>query len=125
MTTPADEIAAAAARLRTLAADAADTSGSSKWEASRIFPEYPDSTATRLRANSGGPLLHGGGGKHPAPMVTAPVGDYIAAMDPTVGLALAAWLDSWAGVELRESATMQEDARHALAVARAINGAQQ
>lgn len=34
------------------------------------------------------------------------------------------WLESWTGVELRESATMQEDARHALTIARAINGGQ-
>jgi hypothetical protein len=37
---------------------------------------------------------------------------------------LAAWLDSWGLVDLREHAAMQEDARHALAIARAINGEQ-
>lgn len=41
---------------------------------------------------------------------------------PNVGNALAKWLDSWTGIELRESATMQEDARHALTVARAVLG---
>lgn len=35
---------------------------------------------------------------------------------------IARWLDSWTGIELRETATMQEDARHALAVARAVLG---
>jgi hypothetical protein len=37
---------------------------------------------------------------------------------------LARWLESWSGIELRESAAMQEDACHALAVARAILGDQ-
>jgi hypothetical protein len=47
--------------------------------------------------------------------------EYIAAMHPGVGVALARWLDSWTGIDLREDAAMPEDARHALAVARAIN----
>lgn len=38
---------------------------------------------------------------------------------------LASWLDSWTGIELREDAALPEDAQHALATARAINGAQQ
>lgn len=33
---------------------------------------------------------------------------------------IAEWLDSWTGIDLDESAAMPEDARHALAVARAI-----
>ncbi|MFF4417020.1 hypothetical protein ACFYY8_31250 [Streptosporangium sp. NPDC001559] len=35
---------------------------------------------------------------------------------------LAAWLASWDGVEVRLSGPMSEDCRHALAIARAING---
>ncbi|AKZ60784.1 hypothetical protein SAM23877_p075 (plasmid) [Streptomyces ambofaciens ATCC 23877] len=35
------------------------------------------------------------------------------------------WLASWEGVELREDAALPEDAQHALAVARAINGGAQ
>lgn len=35
---------------------------------------------------------------------------------------IANWLDSWTGIVLREDAALPEDARHALAVARAING---
>jgi len=50
--------------------------------------------------------------------------DYMAAMNPAVGKALADWLQTWVGVELRESAAMAVDAHHALAVARAINGDQ-
>lgn len=50
------------------------------------------------------------------------VNRYIAAMDPAVGLALAAWLESWTGIELNEHGPMPEDAQHALAVARQILG---
>jgi hypothetical protein len=46
---------------------------------------------------------------------------YIAAMHPGVGAALAAWLESWTGIEMYEAHALPEDARHALAVARAIN----
>jgi hypothetical protein len=35
---------------------------------------------------------------------------------------LAKWLISWGGIELDESGPLPEDAQHALAVARAING---
>jgi hypothetical protein len=38
---------------------------------------------------------------------------------------LARWLDSWAVIDLREHAAMQEDARHALTIARAINSGEQ
>ncbi len=43
---------------------------------------------------------------------------------PAVAEALAKWLDSWGVIDLREHAAMQEDARHALVIARAINGEQ-
>lgn len=48
---------------------------------------------------------------------------YIAAMHPGVGTALAAWLDSWTGIDLYEAGSLPEDAKHALAVARQINAA--
>ncbi|WP_432091059.1 hypothetical protein [Streptomyces sp. NRRL F-5630] len=51
-----------------------------------------------------------------------PKSRYIAAMHPGVGTALAAWLESWTGIDLREDAALPEDARHALAVARQILG---
>lgn len=47
---------------------------------------------------------------------------YIAAMHPGVGVAIASWLDSWTGIDLYEAGSLPEDAKHALAVARAING---
>jgi hypothetical protein len=37
---------------------------------------------------------------------------------------LAAWLESWTGIDLDEAGSLPEDARHAIAVARAINGDQ-
>jgi hypothetical protein len=55
------------------------------------------------------------------PCVIRPVGAYMAAMGPNVGALLAAWLDSWAVVDIREHDAMQVDARHALHIARAIN----
>ncbi|MFD5294742.1 hypothetical protein ACFWJU_05995 [Streptomyces mutabilis] len=35
---------------------------------------------------------------------------------------VSSWLASWEGIDLCEDAALPEDARHALAVARAING---
>lgn len=37
-------------------------------------------------------------------------------------VAIASWLDSWTGIDLYEAGPLPEDAKHALAVARAING---
>lgn len=53
---------------------------------------------------------------------TPELADYIAAMHPGVGTALVAWLESWTGIEMYEAGSLPEDARHALAVARQING---
>jgi hypothetical protein len=122
---PAEEIRAAAERLRTLASAAADASGSPHWRATRLIPELPDATYTTLGTVDGPPFLRGGGRGGPPAYVSAPIGDYIATMGPSVGKALAAWLDSWGVIDLREHAAMQEDARHALAIARAINGGEQ
>lgn len=47
---------------------------------------------------------------------------WMALMHPGVGLAVARWLESWAGVELSEHGPMPEDAQHALAVARQLLG---
>lgn len=126
--TPTDEIRTAADKLRALATAAADNSGSSNWHATRHFPDQPDSTFTTLWATGVRPLL-GGGGRGRVPYVHAPVGDYAAAMDPAVGLALATLLegvlssahetahedcDSWCSPETCDLAA-------ALAVARALN----
>ncbi|MGW9584700.1 hypothetical protein ACWIGB_05445 [Streptomyces albidoflavus] len=47
---------------------------------------------------------------------------YIAAMHPGVGNALAAWLESWTGIEVAEDGPLVEELRHALTVARQILG---
>lgn len=95
MTTPAQELAAAADKLRNAATAAADDSGSTTWKANRHFPEQPDTGYTALWATGVQPLLKGGGGRgRPPAYVSAPVGDYIAAMDPAVGLALATLLEA-------------------------------
>ncbi|MFE0845312.1 hypothetical protein [Streptomyces rochei] len=118
---PADELRTAAQTLRTLATEAASGSGSNRWRTKRHFPNQPGSTFTSLLTESGTPLM-GGGGRNRVPYLHAPVADYIAAMHPGVGTALAAWLESWTGIEMYEAHALPEDARHALAVARQING---
>ncbi|MER7213549.1 hypothetical protein ABT340_41350 [Streptosporangium sp. NPDC000239] len=47
---------------------------------------------------------------------------WIQVMSPALAQALAAWLESWEGVEVRLDGPMPEDYRYALRVARAING---
>ncbi|MFC8515513.1 hypothetical protein [Streptomyces sp. NPDC057257] len=120
MSSPAGELRAAATKLRALATAASDDSGSTNWHASRHFPELPDSTFTALWATGVRSLIGGGGGRgRPPGYVSAPVGDYIAALDPAVGLLFADWLDA-AAVDAEQIGP----APHALAVARAINGGQ-
>jgi hypothetical protein len=125
---PADELRTAATKLRAHATAAADNSGSPHWHATRHFPDRPGSDFTSLWTDSNTILMKGGGGKgRPPAYVHAPVGDYIALMDPAIGLALADWLDL-AASEYNPDADVQETDRsheHALAVARAINGGEQ
>ncbi|QLJ06811.1 hypothetical protein HZZ00_37930 (plasmid) [Streptomyces sp. NEAU-sy36] len=130
--TPADEIRTAASKLRALATAAADDSGSTAWHTTRHFPEQPDSTFTALWATGSRTLLRGGGGRgRPPAYVSAPVGDYIATMDPTLGLALATLLEGVLS-SAREASPAHEECDNwcspetcalsaALAVARAIN----
>ncbi|MEU5838805.1 hypothetical protein ABZ820_34790 [Streptomyces diacarni] len=116
---PADEIRAAAAQLRALAEAAAEASGSATWGATRHFPELPDSTFTELWGSR--PLMGGGGGRgRPPAYVSAPVGDYIAAMGPAVGLALAGWLESLAGIDVSEHHPLPDEYQHALTITRQL-----
>ncbi|MFJ4637542.1 hypothetical protein ACIP69_18195 [Streptomyces hygroscopicus] len=108
---PAALLRAAAERVRSLATAAAEDSGSPHWIATRHFP---DATFTTLWTDSHSVLMRGGG-RHRAPYVHAPVGDYIATMGPAVGHALADWLDSAA-----EDAEQVGAAPRALATARQI-----
>ncbi|MFD9781912.1 hypothetical protein ACFWZS_33925 [[Kitasatospora] papulosa] len=50
------------------------------------------------------------------------VNAYLALVGPATGLAVAAWLESWTGVDLSEHGPMPEDAQHALTVARRVLG---
>ena len=116
MTTPAEEIRTAADTLRRTATAA----GGDTWQADH-FPEgtivHPTgSTQSLFRLAADGNRAAG------TPHVLPAIGDQIATMDPALGLLLARWLDSWGVVNLREHAAMQEDARYALLIARAING---
>ncbi|RSS11375.1 hypothetical protein [Streptomyces sp. WAC08401] len=103
---PADELRTAAEKIRTLskAISAPD-------ERDQVFhAEGTDVTQGRT------------GLYDVATTQTTELADYIAAMHPGVGTALADWLESWTGIEMYEAHALPEDARHALAVARQING---
>ncbi len=129
MSTAADELRAASARLRELATAAStDRYGrdTSTWTShhvnerdARLFG--PD----RVRIIRGGSSGPHGRGVHPH---LVPVhADYIAAMDPTVGLALADWLEATAAEvarieeQYRDRTAGESMAPHALTLARQIN----
>lgn len=120
--TAADELRTAAATLRALATAAStDLYGrdTSTWTSHHVNDRdarlYGPDRVRIIRGGSSGPH---GRGVHPH---LAPVhADYIAAVHPGVGLALADWLDSAA----EDAEQIGADYR-ALAVARAINGGQQ
>ncbi|MFE4535651.1 hypothetical protein ACFRKB_11285 [Streptomyces scopuliridis] len=104
MTTPADELRAAAHKLRAFATTATPGPwtqtgiGDYGWTVSSPTAGLVDTEdSDQGRADA----------------------DYIAAMDPALGLPLADWLDSAA-----EDAEQVGPDRHALAVARQINGTQ-
>lgn len=102
--TPAEEIQTAATKLRALAETAQrDLETADYWK-----PYATDAWAHGF--------INGFGG---------PGSDYVAVLPPAAGLALAKWLESWTGIDLYEAGSLPEDLRHALAVARAINGSEQ
>lgn len=157
---PADEIRAAAVKLRTLATNAS-TDRTDRPTAHWAFTERRSDAGEgrgigMLRATDhlnpddnpriGRPLMHATTGPRGLPpSLAVQHGQYIAAMDPRVGLALAVWLDRTASAwdALNHAADMAldpDDAAHAaaaeqlrggpydaveaLAVARLINGEQ-
>lgn len=149
MTTAADELRAASARLRALAAAAStDKRGNptAHWDVQYRpgvlpgTPEQLDQNCALIATDEGERprrgfrrLLHGGSGgtRGTAPSVEPQHGRYIAAMDPTVGLALSDWLEATA-VEVarveeqyRDRTAGETMASHALAVARLINAGSQ
>lgn len=129
MTTPADELRTAAAKLRALAT-AASTDSGPRWTSKRAFPDQPTSTASVLWADGTKPVIGVSRGRY----LHGPISDYIAAMDPTVGLALAALLEGVLSSNQEASPAHEKctswcspdtcDLSAALAVARAINANQ-
>ncbi|WP_432053693.1 hypothetical protein [Streptomyces sp. bgisy022] len=111
--TPAEELATAASKLRRLLADLRDCRG--PWYVvNREQHPYPQ----RID-NIGVPYVVATTTTDPSHEPT--MADYICAMHPGVGTALAAWLESWTSIDLYEAGSLPEDAKHALAVARQIN----
>ncbi|WP_167828867.1 hypothetical protein [Streptomyces sp. MZ04] len=102
MTSPANELRTAAEKLRALAAAAStatatpiDKGGTptDRWH----FTERERGSGYLYAANPDGPgtrLIHGSGGRRDYPHMRTRHGAYTAVMDPTVGLALADWLDA-------------------------------
>ncbi|QCX81088.1 hypothetical protein C9F11_37525 [Streptomyces sp. YIM 121038] len=139
MTSPTDEIRTAAATLRALATAASTATSApldrggkptTRWH----FAERPGFGSGYLYAenpNGPGARLTHGTGRDGHPGMRTRHGQYAAAMDPTVGLALADWLDLEADViagRIAQDGTDEHavaiDGDHALAVARAILGSQ-
>ncbi|MEV0114653.1 hypothetical protein AB0H77_15575 [Streptomyces sp. NPDC050844] len=138
MTNPAEELCAAAHTLRTLATTAStatstsvDNGGSptSRWRFAEhgatgmgyLYAENPTGRGTRLLRTLG---VGGRGHRDPASMRTRH-GAYAAAMDPTVGLAVAQALDEAAASVEQDGGIVQGSTAEALLdVARAINGGQ-
>lgn len=138
--TPAAELRAAAASLRELATTAStddDGTPTAHWNAKPCqSPEFagviPDDGSRLLcgdyltrddgRRISWPNLLHARAARSAAYM-RARHAAYAAAMGPTVGLALADWLESVASRAREEGGEwVGADLHHALAVVRAING---
>jgi len=95
---PAEEISAAAARLR----ETAERTARAPWSTNGMWVMGADSHI----AHFGGHL---------------PNRDWVALVHPGLAEPLASWLESWDGVEIREDGPMPDDFRYALAVARQIN----
>ncbi|MFE7954409.1 hypothetical protein [Streptomyces sp. NPDC057413] len=129
--TPADELRAAAEKLRALATAAStDTDGTptAHWHSkdqahdhSFLYGDYL--TRDDGRTISWPLLLRGGSAQRPSHMHPQHAA-YAAAMGPTVGLALADWLDV-ASVNAVVLTWPNDFIERALTVARAINGDQQ
>lgn len=131
MTTPADELTTAAAKLRTLAEAAStdpDGTPTAHWNSEDQGHGHSQLWGDYLTRDDGRtiswPTLIRGGSMHRQAYMHTQHADYAAVMGPAVGLALAKWLDSWHGTDFDEHAAMPDDLAHALAIARAINRSQ-
>ncbi|MCX5431902.1 hypothetical protein OHU11_30080 [Streptomyces sp. NBC_00257] len=109
MTTPADELRAAAEKLRALTTAAStDTDGTptTQWNAEPRWPDDPDGhwnlyggyTSRDDGRRFGWPRLNRGGSQHRQAYMHPQHAEYAAAMGPALGLALADWLDKEAAI---------------------------
>ncbi|MCF0086632.1 hypothetical protein B0E37_01689 [Streptomyces sp. MH192] len=116
--TPAEELRTAADKLRC----AAELAGGQTWTAD----VYPEGTIVRATASTLSLFRLAADGRRAAgtPNVAAPVGEYMATVDPTVGIAFADWLDT-AATNAVVLTWPNDFIERALAVARAINGGQE
>jgi hypothetical protein len=125
MTTPANELRTAAEKLKALtSAVPSDHWPSRPWHVEACSEQAMDECPCIVAQGEAKPFDEAQDPpiQYVADAETPEHAAYIAAMHPGVGEALAAWLDSWTGIDLYEAGALPEDARHALAVARAING---
>ncbi|MFD4596709.1 hypothetical protein ACFWPQ_01625 [Streptomyces sp. NPDC058464] len=111
--TPAEELSAAITVLRGAVHDASD----GPWAADDPNRRWGDDCDHRLVG--GGKILATFSNDHNGPLNAM----FAALMHPGVGEAIAKWLGTWVGIDLREDAALPEDAQHALAIARLINKA--
>jgi hypothetical protein len=127
MTTPAGELRTAAEKLRALATAAStdpDGTPTANWHTQPRRPDddtsghhlYGDHLTRDDGRTISWPLLNRGGSPQRPSYMHAQHAAYAAAMGPTVGIALADWLDSAA-----EDAEQIGPDPHAVATARAIN----
>lgn len=122
--TPADELRAAAARLRALA-EAASTDRYGR-DTSTWISEQRSPTDARLLTPDRTPILHGGSsgpnGRGTRPHLHPQHAAYIAAMHPGVGTALADMLTQWAhAADLDPDLLNRIGGPETLAIARLIN----
>jgi hypothetical protein len=111
---PADTIRRAAALMRQRA-QAATTSSSGRWYVRTAQGGYPQSIGDNASAVCVADV-------HEGPQHPQAIAPFIASMDPTLALAIADWLDSWASDDLTEETISDyyaDDWRHALKIARA------
>ncbi|MFI1677020.1 hypothetical protein [Streptomyces sp. NPDC020607] len=135
MTTPADELRAAAEKLRALAtaaSTATDGTPTANWNVKYKEFQSPghgllcgDYITNGRGERVGWPLLNRGGSQHRPTYMATQHAEYAAAMDPTVGLALAKALGEAAASVEQDGGIVQDSTTEALLdVARSINGSQ-
>ena len=110
--TAADELRAAAAKLRAATTDATPGPWTVDWPTGQWGDADRDAELI-----GGGKQLATYNVEYRGPLNAA----YTALVNPAVGLLLADWLASFDGIDINEHAAMAEDATHALRIARAIN----